>query len=97
MDEELERYESEVELQTYREFRDVAPMFRFLVETERHRYLANRVDLHRRESGGNVYFEIDLEDAWVWDVHRPVRFLKRAKVITFGDVHVEEAERSSAG
>lgn len=95
MDEELERYESELELQTYREYRDVVPMFRYLVETEGHRYLANRVNLQRKEAGGNVYFELELEDAWVWDVHRPVRFLKRVRAITFGDVHIEEMEKSS--
>ena len=33
--EDLEDYESEVELQLYREYKDVCPMFRYWVETER--------------------------------------------------------------
>ena len=49
-EEDLERYESDVELQIYREYHDVLPMFRFVIETERRFYLANRVDLQTRES-----------------------------------------------
>jgi hypothetical protein len=41
--EDLEDYESDVELQLYREYKDVCPMFRFVVETERRFYLANEV------------------------------------------------------
>jgi len=44
-EEDLERYETDVELQIYREYRDVLPMFRFVVETERRFYLANEVDI----------------------------------------------------
>ena len=42
--EDLEEYESDVELQLYREYKDVCPMFRFVVETERRFYLANEVN-----------------------------------------------------
>ena len=34
-DEDLERFETDAELQIYREYRDVLPMFRYVVETER--------------------------------------------------------------
>ena len=44
MNEDLERYETEVELQIYREYRDVQPMFKYVVETDRRLYLANKVD-----------------------------------------------------
>jgi len=91
-EEDLERYESDVELQIYREYHDVLPMFRFVIETERRFYLANRVDLTTREAGGSVFFEIELEDAWVWDMYRPARFLKSVRVLTFRDVNVEEVE-----
>ena len=91
-EEDLERYESDVELQIYREYRDVLPMFRFVIETERRFYLANGVELNTREAGGAVYFELELEDAWVWDMYRPARFLKNVRVLTFRDVNVEELE-----
>jgi hypothetical protein len=91
-EEDLERYESDVELQIYREYRDVLPMFRYVIETERRFYLANRVELNTRDTGGSVHFEIELEDAWVWDMYRPARFLKKVRVLTFRDVNVEELE-----
>jgi len=91
-EEDLERYETNVELQIYREYRDVLPMFRFVVETERRFYLANEVDIQTRDSNGSVYFQIELKDAWVWDMYRPARFLKQVRVMTFRDVNVEEIE-----
>ena len=42
--EDLERYEAEIELQLYKEYKDVAPMFSYVVETERRFYLANDVE-----------------------------------------------------
>jgi len=94
-EEDLERYETEVELQIYREYRDVLPMFRYVVETERRFYLANGVDVQTRAADGAVYFEITLEDAWVWDMYRPARFLKKVSVMTFRDVNIEELDPPS--
>jgi len=91
-EEDLERYETDVELKIYQEYRDVLPMFRYVVETERRFYLANGVELHTRESAGSVFFEIELKDAWVWDMYRPARFLKQVRVLTFRDVNIEEVE-----
>jgi len=51
-EEDLERYESEVELQIYKEYRDVLPMFRYVVETERRFYLANHVTLNKHQEDG---------------------------------------------
>ncbi len=95
-EEDLERFESDVELQIYREYRDVLPMFRYVIETERRFYLANEVDLTPRRLDGSLYFELELNDAWVWDMYRPARFVKRVKVMTFRDVNIEELEPSSA-
>ena len=93
MEEDLERYESEVELKIYKEYHDVLPMFRYVVETERRFYLTNHVDLQVREANGSVYFEVEMKDAWVWDMFRPARFLEHVKVLTFRDVNVEELEQ----
>ncbi|HJQ91480.1 MAG: DUF2469 family protein [Acidimicrobiia bacterium] len=93
MEEDLERYESEVELKIYKEYHDVLPMFRYVVETERRFYLANHVDLQVREANGSVFFEVEMKDAWVWDMFRPARFLEHVKVMTFRDVNVEELEK----
>ena len=69
--EDLERYETEIELQLYKEYRDVLPMFSYVVETERRFYLTNQVKLDARTEDGQTYFELELQDAWVWDMYRP--------------------------
>lgn len=88
--EDIERYETEIELQLFQEYRDVLPMFRYVVETERRFYLANEVRMEPRSEGGRTYFEITLGDAWVWDMYRPARFVSSVRVVTFKDVNVEE-------
>lgn len=92
--EDLEKYETEMELSLYREYRDVVGLFSYVVETERRFYLTNNVDLQVRGEGGEVYFEVTMSDAWVWDMYRPARFVKNVKVVTFKDVNVEELAKS---
>jgi hypothetical protein len=65
-------------------------MFSYVVETERRFYLANDVKLHVRSDDGQTYFELELRDAWVWDMYRPARFVSNVKVVTFRDVNIEE-------
>ncbi len=93
-DEDLEKYESDVELKIYHEYRDVLSMFKYVVETERRFYLANKVNVKTVDSGGSAYFEIDLEDAWVWDMYRPARFVNSVRVMTFRDVIIEEIDKT---
>ena len=88
--EDLERFETEIELQLYREYRDVLPMFRYVVESERRFYLANDVDVRVENEGGQIYFRIEMRDAWVWDMYRPARFVTNVRVLTFRDVNIEE-------
>ncbi|MDD7464751.1 MAG: DUF2469 domain-containing protein [Actinomycetaceae bacterium] len=91
---ELENYESEQELALYREYRDVVNLFRYVVETERRFYLANDVDVSVRSSAtGDVFFEVTLTDAWVWDIYRTSRFIRSARIVTFKDVNVEELNK----
>jgi Protein of unknown function (DUF2469) len=93
--EDLEKYESEMELQLYREYRDVVGLFTHVVETERRFYLTNSVDVQPRSSdNGEVWFEVTMADAWVWDMYRPARFVKNVRVVTFKDVNVEELARN---
>lgn len=92
--EDLDDYETEMELALYREYRDVVSLFSYVVETERRFYLANGVDLVPRSADGEVWFELTLTDAWVWDVYRSARFVKSVRVVTFKDVNVEELAKS---
>ena len=92
---DVEGYESDQELALYREYRDVIKIFRFVVETERRFYLANDVDVKVRASqGGDVFFEVNLVDAWVWDIYRTSRFVRSVRVVTFKDVNVEELTKN---
>ena len=88
--EDLENYETDAELALYREYRDVVNLFSYVVETERRFYLADHVVLQVRSAGGEVFFELTLKDAWVWDVYRSARFITSVRVVTFKDVNVEE-------
>ncbi len=89
-EDEFDDYEREVELALFREYRDIVAQFRYVVETERRFYLANSVDLIRQDAGNDFYFELTMNDVWVWDVYRADRFVKSVRVLTFKDVNVEE-------
>jgi hypothetical protein len=89
-EDDIERFEEERELELYREYRDVVPMFTYVVETERRFYLANQVEIDTREGG---WVEVRLSDAWVWDMFRPARFVSSVRVMTRRDVNVEELRR----
>ena len=93
--EEIDAYESDLELGLYKEYRDVVRMFRYVVETERRFYLCNDVQV-TPHPGDDLWFELELTDAWVWDMYRPARFLKHVRVLTFRDVNVEELVHDDA-
>ena len=91
--EDLEKYETEMELQLYREYKDIVSQFSYVVETDRRFYLTNEVDLQPRTAGAEVYFDVTMKDAWVCDMYRPARFVKNVRVVTFKDVNVEELDK----
>ena len=65
-------------------------MFRFAVETERRFYLANEVSVKVTGDPVRPVIEVELSDAWVWDMYRKTRFIPKVRVLTFKDVNVEE-------
>src|SRR5688500_3210353 len=93
--EDLEKYESEMELQLYREYRDVVGLFSHVVETERRFYLCNSVAVKVRSDGGEVYFEVSMQDACVWHVCRLPRFSNKVRVEPFKDANVEELAKAA--
>jgi uncharacterized protein DUF2469 len=90
MEDDIQRFEEERELELYREYRDVLPMFSYVIETERRFYLANNVSVTNAADG---WVQVDLADAWVWDMFRPARFVSTVRVMTRRDVNVEELRR----
>ncbi len=91
-DDAFEDYDRELETALYREYRDVVSQFKFVVETERRFYLANEVNVVRHDTEHDFYFEISMQDVWVWDIYRADRFVKAVRVVTFKDVNVEELQ-----
>lgn len=85
--EDLERFEAEIELALYREYRDVIGMFRYVVEIDRRSYLANKVTRHSQP--GDDVQEVTLEDAWVWDIYRPSRFVTSVTISTAKGIAIE--------
>ena len=88
-EEDLERYETEIELALVQEYRAVLPMFSYVVETERRFYLANEVEVAVRSDSTPACVEVTLSDAWVWDMYRPARFVPSVRILTFRDVNIE--------
>jgi Protein of unknown function (DUF2469) len=88
-EEDLERYESTIELQLVQEYKAVIGLFSHIVETERRFYLCNEVEVTVHPGTTPPMVELNLADAWVWDMYRPARFVPTVRVLTFKDVNIE--------
>jgi hypothetical protein len=89
---DLDEYEAELELALKREYQAVFSLFRYCVLTQDATYLCNKLEVHQAvpNAQGLPFFQLELEDVWVWDKNRPTRMIPRAKVFTGGDVTIEE-------
>ena len=91
---DLDEYEAELELALKREYQAVFALFRFCVLTQDATYLCNKLDVQQAApstAGGLPFFQLDLEDVWVWDKNRPTRMIPRTEILlTSGDVTIEE-------
>ena len=94
---DLEDFEADRELHLAQEYQDVVGMFRFAVETERRFYLANSVELRVSGDSARPLIEVELTDAWVWDMYRKSRFVPKVRILSFKDVNVEELPREEFG
>jgi hypothetical protein len=89
-EEELDDYESTLELALVQEYKAVVGTFNYAVETDRRFYLANDVAIEVRATGTPTLLEVTLTDAWVWDMYRTARFVPSVRVLTFRDVNIEK-------
>ncbi len=81
-------------MQLAQEYQDVVGMFRYAVETDRRFYLANNVDVRVLSEGPRPILEVELNDAWVWDMYRKSRFVPKVRVLSFKDLNVEELPKA---
>jgi len=89
-EEELDDYESTLELALVQEYKAVVGTFNYAVKTDRRFYLANDVAIEVRSTGTPTLLEVTLNDAWVWDMYRTARFVPSVRVLTFRDVNIEK-------
>ena len=87
---ELDEYEAELELQLRKEYSAVFGLFRYCVLTQDATYLCNKLDLQYVPQPAYPFFQLKMEDVWVWDKNRPTRIIPRAEVYTSSDVTIEE-------
>ena len=90
---DLDEYEAELELALKKEYQAVFGLFRYCVLTQDATYLCNKLEVQQATPtapGALPFFQLDLEDVWVWDKNRPTRIIPRTKVFTSGDVTIEE-------
>ena len=96
---DLDEYEADLELQLKKEYQAVFALFRYCVLTQDATYLCNRLDVQQAAptaAGGLPFFQLDLEDVWVWDKNRPTRIIPRTEIFTSGDVTIEELRGEAA-
>src|SRR4029434_2547967 len=83
---ELDEYEAELELQLRKEYSAVFGLFRYCVLTQDATYLCNKLDLQYVPQPSYPFFQLRMEDVWVWDKNRPTRMIPRVEVYTSADV-----------
>jgi Protein of unknown function (DUF2469) len=87
---ELDEYEAELELQLRKEYSAVFSLFRYCVLAQETTYLCNKLDLQYLPQQSYPFFQLKMEDVWVWDKNRPSRMIPRAELYTSSDVTIEE-------
>lgn len=87
---DLDNFEADREYKLAQEYQDVVSMFKYAVETERRFYLANEVKVSVTGDSARPLIEVEMTDAWVWDMYRKTRFIPTVRVLSFKDVNVEE-------
>ena len=92
MNPDIEGYENDLELDLFHEYRDVINPFSTWLRPNDF-YLCNQVDVQVHPQA-MTSFELRLQDAWVWDIHRSSRFVKSVRIMTFKDINIEELSKS---
>jgi hypothetical protein len=90
---ELDEFEAELELRLKKEYGAVYSLFRYCVLTSDGTYLCNRLEMQSVPQPSYPFFQLKMEDVWVWDKSRPTRMIPRVEILTTGDVTVEELRK----
>lgn len=93
--EDLENFESDAQMALYEEYKNVFGLFNYVVETDKRFYLCNAVEIEPHTEGGTLFFQVSMNDVWVWDIFRPSRFMKSVKIYSVKDINVEERAKDT--
>ena len=88
---DLDEYEAELELVLKKEYQAVFGLFRYCVLTPDATYLCNKLERTVTPQPAYPFFNLRLEDVWVWDKNRPTRMIPRTEIYTSSDVTIEES------
>ena len=94
---ELDEFEAELELTLKKEYSAVFGLFRYCVLTQDATYLCNKLDLQYIPQPAYPFFQLKLEDVWVWDKNRPTRIIPKVEIYTTQDVTVEILKSDESG
>ena len=94
---DLDEYEADLELRLKKEYTAVFGLFRYCVLTQDATYLCNKLELRQISQPQYPFFQLLMEDVWVWDKNRPTRIIPRAEVYTSSDVTIEELRGEGEG
>ena len=94
---ELDDFEAELELRLKREYSAVYSLFRYCVLTQDATYLCNKLDLQYVPQPAYPFFQVKMEDVWVWDKNRPTRIIPKVEIYTTQDVTVEILKSDESG
>src|SRR3954463_3092960 len=87
---ELDEFEAELELGLKREYSAVFGLFRYCVLTQDATYLCNKLDLQYVPQQSYPFFQLKMEDVWVWDKTARPGSSPGAEVTPPSDVTAEE-------
>ena len=91
--EDLENFEADRELRLAQEYQDVVGHVPLRRRDRAALLPGQRRQVNVVADGARPMVEVDLRDAWVWDMYRRSRFVPSVRVVTFKDVNVEELPR----
>lgn len=93
--EDLDEFDAELELSLKREYSTVFPLFTYCVLTQEATYLCNKLEVNFVPQTAYPFFDISMEDVWVWDKNRPTRIIPKAQIYTASDVTIEQLRTDS--
>lgn len=94
---DLDDFDAELEITLKKEYSDVFRLFRFCVTTSEATYLCNKLKMEFLPHSSYLFFDIRMEDMWVWDRNRPTRIVPKAQIYTTGDITVEQLQELPEG